>query len=286
MATLDVTAASSSISLDQYGRAQELERCLVDAGLPAELAPVENGEAEVTWVDGHEVLARDSEQWTTVLEGPAGEVDPVTHEAFMGVNADPVTGLLAPALWIDGVDHTATWAGCLESSQYSNPSAAYEPDPGELLLGSQRQAEAANEWMACAREHGLEGLEDVAADSSGMAPGPHAEIPLQTEPGLLTSVVEACPTFNEDYFRRVLDGDPTLEDDVSAGRISPNPLVLVEQPADLQDEGHDYGSTEEDRRFEELNAILYEDEAEFGERYGAEQAQQNIGGQGHGGEVE
>ncbi|MDR1151077.1 MAG: hypothetical protein LBK72_01140 [Bifidobacteriaceae bacterium] len=276
--TLDATVGSSPVSLDQYGRAQELEKCLVDVGLPATLTPVEKGEAEVTWADGHEVLARDSEQWTTVLEGPAGGVDPVTHEAFMDVSADPVTGLLAPALWIDGVDHTAAWVACLESSQYSNPSAAYEPDPGELLLGSQRQADVANEWMACAREHGLQGLKDVTADASGMAPGPHAEIPLKTEPALLETVVEACPTFNEDYFRRVLDGDPTLEDDVSAGRVNPNPLVLVEQPADLQEEGHDYGSTEEDRRFEELNVILYEDEAAFGERYGAEQTQGKIGG--------
>jgi hypothetical protein len=280
LATADslTSAEVTSVSLDQYGRTQVLQECLVDAGLPALLMPVEGGEAEIGWVEDHELLARDFEQVTTVLEGPNGEIDSTTRDAF-GNAKDSQTGTLAPALWVDGVDYTETWTLCLESSGYTNPTGYLEQDPGELLAFSQGRADAANDWMVCAREQGLPGLVDAKADASGMAPGPHAEIPFATDSALLRTVVQACPIFSEDYFRRLLEGDPTLDDDVEAGRIKADPLVLVEQPDGLQDDDYDFES-EEGRHYLELGEILYADERAFEEKYGREQAQRNAAGDG------
>jgi hypothetical protein len=166
-----------------------LEACLVEADLPAELTPLEGGEAQIDWAEGHEVLARDLEQVTAVLEGTAGEVDSTVHDAFMNVEVDPLTSNLAPSLWIDGADHTDTWIACLESSGYTSPTLYMEEDPAEAEIWAQRYGDATNEWIACAREHGLPSLADVTADPGGSPNGPHAEIPLSTEPALLRAVI-------------------------------------------------------------------------------------------------
>jgi hypothetical protein len=250
--------------LDQYGRAQAFQDCLVKAGLPAELTPADGGEASLGWAVGHEVMARDFENVTFIVEGPAGEIDPARHEAFLNAGQSAVSA--QAELWVDGVDQTEVWIRCLESSAYTNPTAYLQEDPGELLKFSQGRADAANDWIACARGQGLQGLVDVTADASGMAPGPHAEVPLETDPVLLRSVVEACPTFNEEYNRRLLEGDPTLEDDVEAGRIKADPTVFVEQPEGYQDDDYDYDSAEY-KHYDELLMILNRGWLEFEEHY-------------------
>jgi hypothetical protein len=238
------------------------------------LIPVDGGEAEIGWSGDHEILARDFEQMTILLEGPQGEIDPAVHDAFMDVEADAVTLAPAPALWVDGTDHTDTWVRCLESSQYTNPKTYLEQDPGEVQAWAQRLADAANNWTACAREHGMPGLTDVKPKAGDTGYGPHAEIPLTADPALLRSVLDACPSFDEEILRREIEGDPTLQDDLDAGRILPNPLVLVEEPDGLQEDGYDWKASEDGRRWSELGEVLYEDEAAFGERYGSEQQTQ------------
>jgi hypothetical protein len=233
------------------------------------MTPVEDGQAEVGWEEGHEVLARDFEQWTTLLEGPGGEIDQATHDAFMDVAVDPLTSELAPSLWVDGADHSGPWTECLSSSGYTNPTGV-SADPGELLRGAQRQADAANEWIACAREHGLESLADVTADADIGGIGAHVEIPLTTDPVLLQTVVEACPTFSEEYLGRVMDGDPTLDEDLEAGRLSAGPLIMAEQPPGSGEEGYDIKATEDGKRYLEFNRILYAGEKAFIERHTAE----------------
>jgi hypothetical protein len=260
-----------------------LETCLVEAGLPAQLTPVDGGEAQIGWVEGHEVLARDFEQWTELLEGPAGEVNPTNHDAFMDVEMDPLTSDLAPALWVDGNDHTATWTKCLESSGYTNPTADPEVDPKVDRIWAQRYADAANYWIACAREHGLPQLADTTPDGDDGPYGPHAEIPLNTGPDLLRTVVEACPIFKEDLVRRQVEGDVTLQDDIFEGRIAPIPLVLVEEPRGMQEaanteEGFDFKSGE-GKRYLELQGILYEAGQAFEEKYGREQAEKEAAGE-------
>ncbi|MDR0432467.1 MAG: hypothetical protein LBH48_04035, partial [Bifidobacteriaceae bacterium] len=157
------------------------------------------------------------------------------------------------------------------SSGYTNPTAYLEQDPGEAAAFLQGRVDAANDWIACARENGLPGLVDVAVDvNAGGGPGPHALIPLKTEAAVLGSVIEACPIFHEEYFRRLLEGDPTLQDDVDAGRIKADPLVLVEQPPGINDDDFDFES-EEGSHYLELGGILYADERAFEKKYGQEQ---------------
>ncbi|MDR0433336.1 MAG: hypothetical protein LBH48_08580 [Bifidobacteriaceae bacterium] len=247
-----------------------LEACLTEAGLPAVLTPVDGGEARIDWEESHEVLARDFEQWTTTLPGPTGIVDPATHDAFMDVEEDPGTFALAPSLWVDGEDHTDTWVGCLEESGYTNPTVYLEQDPGDVTLWNQRMAEAANDWIACAREHGMSALADVNAEGDDSGYGPHVEIPLDTEPALLRTVIDACPSFNEEVFRRQTEGDPTVDDDIRNGKVAPNPTILVEEPEGMQEEGFDFESPEYMQRSELLTIVL-EAEHEFAERYGHEQ---------------
>jgi hypothetical protein len=270
--------------LDQYGRTQSLEACLVAAGLPALLTPMDGGEAEIGWVEGHEVLARDFEQWTTILEGPAGEVDPAVHDAFTDVGVDPSTSNLEPALWVDGKDRTNAWIECLESSGYTNPTAYLGQDPASAAVWSQRYADAANDWIACARDHGLPQLADVNPEVGGSPLGPYVEVPLATEPELLRTVMEACPSVNEDVRRREADGDPTLEDDIFEGRVRPDPTIEVEEPVGMQeaantDAGYDFES-EAGKRYLELNSILRESARAFEEKYGREQAQKQAAGNG------
>jgi hypothetical protein len=262
--------------LDQYGRAQALEACLVEAGLPAVLNPVEGGEAEIGWAEGHEVLSRDFERMGVMLEGSGGPIDPAIYDAFMDVEEDPVTMDLAPSLWVNGTDYTTTWVECLESSGYTNPTAYLEPDPSEVQAHAQRMADSANNWIACARENGLPELVDAEPDPSIM-PAPHALIPLSTPPDLLRSVMEACPNFDEEFRRRELDGDPTLEDDWVAGRVTANPFVLTEDPPGLEIEGYDPQASEEGRRWSELNSILLQAEDEFIARWAAEQPKSDEG---------
>jgi hypothetical protein len=259
--------------LDQYGRAQALEACLVDARLPALLTPMDGGEAEIGWAEGHEVLSRDFENWTVLLDGPAGSIDPTTKEAFTNVDGDAATGTLAPSLWVDGKDYTRVWVGCLESSGYTNPTAYMEADPAEDDILQQRMVDAANEWIACAREHGLPGLADVIKDDPDRGPyGPHAEIPLETDPVLLESLMQACPMFNEEYTRRQAQGDSTVQDDVLAGRLAMNPLILVEAPDGLQSDSFDYES-EDGQRYLELQDLLYAPGYAMEEEYAREQVE-------------
>ncbi|MDR0432277.1 MAG: hypothetical protein LBH48_03070 [Bifidobacteriaceae bacterium] len=280
VATLEVGRASSSAAghPDQYSTASALQGCLADAGLPAVVVPVDGGEAEVGWAEGHEVVARDLDGGTTMLAGPSGAVDPAISDAVLNGDADPLTGELAPALWVDGVDKSAVWAGCLESSGYTPPSPESDTDPGELLRGSQRQADAANDWIRCARENGLENLADVTADDSGMAPGPHVVVPLSTPPDLLRSVVAECPTFSEEMLRRTFEGDPTLGEEIMEGRGPIGPLVFAEEPVGLQEEGYDMEASEDGRRFAELSEILYEGEAAFLASLEEERLSDDLGG--------
>jgi hypothetical protein len=266
-------------NLDQYGRAQVLEGCLVEAGLPAQLTPVEGGEMQIDWEQGHEVLARDFEQITTLLDGPAGEINPGIHDAFMDVEEDPVTLAPAPALWIDGKDHTDTWVRCLESSHYTNPAAYLAEDADEALAFTQRFADATNDWMACAREHGLPELKDVRAAGDNGPLGPHAEIPLSTEPALLRTVIEACPIFSEDLARRRVEGDPTVDEDIRAGRTTPDPLVYAEEPEGAgADENYDFESGE-GKRYVELNEVLFEASRAFEDKLATKQARIDASGQ-------
>ena len=280
VATLRTAASTSSNStqppedLDQYGRAQALEACLVEAHLPAQLTPMGDGEAQIDWADGHEVLARDTEQVTTILEGPGGEVNPNTHQAFMDANQDPLTLDLAPALWIDGKDHTDTWTRCLQSSKYTGPTTYLEEDSKEDQVLAQRYTDAANYWIACARENGLPHLADVKAKTEGSPYGPHAEIPLHTEPALLRTLVEACPIFDEEIVKRQMEADPTLQDDILEGNVTPIPLVLTEEPDGMQaaaslPEGFDFESGE-GKRYLELNEILYEAGIALEDKYNAQ----------------
>jgi hypothetical protein len=115
-------------------------------------------------------------------------------------------------------------------------------------------------------------LVDAAAEADTSGYGPHAEVPLDTEPALLRTVIEACPNFNEEILRRQIEGDATLEDEIRAGQILPNPFVLVEEPEGMQEEGFDFEGSEEYQRRTELLSIVLEAEHEFAERYGQEQA--------------
>jgi hypothetical protein len=255
-----------SQDLGQYERALALEGCLVNADLPALLTPMDGGEAQIGWTEGHEILARDFEQWTEMLEGPDGEIDPAVHDAFMDVEADSVTLAPVPALWVDGKDHSDTWIECLKSSEYTNPTAYMEQDPGDALLWAQRMAASTNDWIACAREHGFPRLRDVTADADNGPLGPHVEIPLNAELSLLQTVVDACPLFSEEIAKRVADGDTTLDDDILEGRVTPNPLVYVEQPVGAAEDDYDFGSGE-GKRYLDLTDVLFSDGRALEERY-------------------
>jgi hypothetical protein len=154
---------------EQVEGAEALLACLQDADLPAALTPLDKG-ARVGWQSqGHDIMARYPDGYFVPVPGKAGEFAQETIEAFELAHPDGY------GLEVDGVDRTAPFAACHERSAYVDPTEL-DADPASELALHQRQADATNAWIACARQNGLPELADVTAAADGGPP--EALIPL------------------------------------------------------------------------------------------------------------
>jgi hypothetical protein len=257
VASLQTGGSSPAPHSEQYLGAEALYACLTDAGLPARLEPVEDDRALVNWGEGHEVLFVFANGFGGAHPGSSGEINPDVESAFWNDHSSNAAGgEIQPALMVDGVDESATWASCLEDSGYTDPQIDQPAgDPAEELKAKQQMADATNEWIACARENGLPDLVDVSATADGWTTVPEAQIPLSMTPDALRTLLGACPNFDEEQARAMMNPDFDPEADWHY-----NPSVTVKLPPEMSDPGYTPDATESDalKRFEALQSVLTE----------------------------
>jgi hypothetical protein len=240
LATLAACTALTGCSSDspqdsaQDRIAEGFYSCLTDAGLPAQLDSFD-GALHFDWPQtGYDIHANIplaamdlvgssySSVWH-MIPGRSGDFEEFSER--MAANFDPEEFILE----IDGVDHSATYASCHDQHPYRPPD--YEVDPAEELRGKQLVAESTNNWVSCARDHGLPDLVDVSpGKADNWLTSPTAEIPAHTTPELLRAVLAECPNFDAEQAERA--EAPGFDE----SEYRPDPSISVADPADLSDQ--------------------------------------------------
>jgi hypothetical protein len=249
VATLGKSAEEDAGKSEQRLGAEAFYECLVDAGLPAELQPVDDsdtGDAMVGWAYDHIVMERYPDGMTGV-SGDTTDADQNAIDAFF--NEDATTyGLV-----VDGVDHTAAFEKCHTSSGYTQPE--YQSDPAEELRMKQQIVDATNPWIACARENGLPDLVDLTA-SADQEEWPTAELPSDMTVEELRALLEACPAFDEEQART------QMQPDFDGANWKPDPSLSIALPPGFDTNEWD-ANDPAIKLWEELNTVLYEKQSEF-----------------------
>ncbi|MDR2895629.1 MAG: hypothetical protein LBV30_03105 [Propionibacteriaceae bacterium] len=103
----------------------------------------------------------------------------------------------ATRLIVDGIDHTAQWAACLDESGYSGDaveaameSASFDPAWAAALVA------ANNQWAACARENGWSQVEDVDMPADGDTSDLFVQLPEEITVAQINQLMAACPNWD------------------------------------------------------------------------------------------
>jgi hypothetical protein len=256
------TAAGADLRATQREGAEALHSCLAAANLPVELVDREDGSAEFLFtIEGHDIVARFPNGTGVTWEGKTGTLPPELSDDELWASRAPDEAFL----WIDGTDHSEVFAECWDKSGYVDPQSL-PPLPADELLEKQKVAAATNDWIACARDHGLNGIDDVTATADGWSTYPEGTIPLSTSTELLRTVLESCPNFNEDEARRLADPETDVSD---WNTRTPDPHLRIAPPPEWEDssstptaapEGNDNPDV---AHYAELNAILDQESRAF-----------------------
>ncbi|MDR1294813.1 MAG: hypothetical protein LBK59_07635 [Bifidobacteriaceae bacterium] len=245
----EASGSGDATASAQRQGAEAFYACLTDAGLPAVLNPVDdsdNGDAAVGWETDHTVMERIPGQFSGVSGGEGGAASQEDADAFFAQGEDTY------GLVVDGVDHTAQYQQCHESSGYVQPE--YPRDPAEEAKQRQASVDATNEWIACARENGYPDLADVQVSSTEPDQWPQATLPLSTTADQLRALLEVCPNFDEDQAREMMSGEATTQD------WTVQPSIGFEQPSS---DDADSDSDAQFNHLSELVEILYEKQQAF-----------------------
>jgi hypothetical protein len=263
VATLETEGGKDATRSPQRRGAEAYYDCLIAAGLPATLEPIDNGDAFVAWEEtGHDVLVSTPLDGGMSLPGKSDPDDPafedMANEFWNSVAADNTY-----ALMIDGVDHSDTLESCYTESGYVAPGSVM--DPGEELKAKQAFADATNTWIECARDNGFPNMQDVTAEVDNWATSPDAVIPLATPSEVLRAALEACPNFDPEKATRENAPDFDWENE-----HVPDPSIIIEPPPEWSDASINTMSPEVEEsadvlHYNELSEILYEKSNEFWE---------------------
>ncbi|MDR1512155.1 MAG: hypothetical protein LBS56_01535 [Propionibacteriaceae bacterium] len=196
-------ATQGTGAVDLEAVAQAFYNCLSDAGLP-----VEYGEP----IDGRSVMVTFDDEVPAMWVGKGGAigltsaVPEAEAQAFFDqiyqVNEDTPTDAafdsadLEPLLQVDGVDHSETWARCLDSSGYDE-NAVWDSlyDPAVMTAFNQSIVDASNEWAKCARENGHPNVIDAHMPQSDTE-NPTALLPASITEDQLRQLLAVCPNFD------------------------------------------------------------------------------------------
>jgi hypothetical protein len=192
--TTDVVAAD-----DLEAVATALYNCLRDDGIPAEYETDPSGSPTlITFSDDHRVTwtlpggyPRQNEGYTQAEE-----------EAFLAELEQQVADIDLSAgspfetkLEVDGVDHSAVFAQCVETSGYSE-DAVYASINWDTTLSPwyQVMVEASNQWAACARENGWPDVTDAHMPQGDEIPT--ALLPISITEDQLRQLLAVCPIYD------------------------------------------------------------------------------------------
>ncbi len=185
--------------------------CMSDAGLPVELIRNVAGDLTIVgFIQQHNVDIYYDEGYGRMEFGPLMlPQDRSRIEA--AIEAAQQARSQEVLLFVDAIDHSGSFARCLEQTGY-DPTAA-EADavvPGFDLDTLTRQVRANNRWAACARDHGWMMVSDSALPDKPLSKANMDQWPTVTLPGTMTAVelrqlLDDCPHYD-------LAGDQALRE--------------------------------------------------------------------------
>jgi hypothetical protein len=242
--------------LEQVGKA--FYDCLTDAGLPVELRANSTGQvALVQFGASHTVVGRDADRSPILQLGTASE------QAFNQQVEDFLNSASTdPELLVDGIDQSAPWATCLDTTGYSVSAAqsTFQMDPAVF----EAQVKANNQWAACVRDNGFPNVKDtVMPQVLDGTQWPTVLLPVTMTEEQLRELVAACPTF---YAARQEELDNFLQESPNAtgppADYVPYPSISFDSPGMSADYIPDESLSPEDlatrQRLIPMFDILYE----------------------------
>ncbi|MDR1189225.1 MAG: lipoprotein [Bifidobacteriaceae bacterium] len=109
-------------------------------------------------------------------------------------------------LIVGGIDRSDVLIGCIDTTGYFVPEPVF--DPGDEAVQKQAEAEAANEWAACARENGIPDVLDAEVIVDGFTTRPGASVPGSTSVETFKDTLNECPPIDPDRDLTVSNTDP------------------------------------------------------------------------------
>ncbi|MDR1386232.1 MAG: hypothetical protein LBJ44_01315 [Propionibacteriaceae bacterium] len=176
---------------EQRRSADEFLLCLADFSVPASLRDLGPAGDSVVWEPTDSVVARDRDGQELVYNVPGGqELDDQALAAAWATGQTTEDGTVV-VLVIDGVDHSAAYAACLDASGYHLPMAVADP----VILSDEAQAvlDQSNQWAACARANGWPDVADVTPVDGGLS---EVVIPIRVDEAGLRALMAACPAYD------------------------------------------------------------------------------------------
>jgi hypothetical protein len=255
-------------------RAEAFYACLMDEGFPAILEDYEGDQSRVGFEapgpDALAILVEPEGQFRQLYEPDMNlgdkDFELRLQEAAVARAEELVEAAKASpygmVVEFDGVDRTAEYVGCLESSAYTEPEIVR--DWAAEAERDRKIADVSNEWAACAREHGVLGVKDavVARDTH-----PVALLPPSISPAALRQLVEDCPPFDPEIEQGYVDAMNAAENPADV-EYPHQPSIGFDVPGyDNQDDGAP-PSEEIATQMDELEAILYADRSAYFESVG------------------
>jgi hypothetical protein len=199
------SAASSEYStatyppgdLEQLASAERLSACFEEHGIVPDWA-----ELQMEGRDGVYYSVMPGPQTTSFWVNGPGARGQATED-FRG-GGDIRYGD-TPIFFDGGVDRSAEYAACLESSGYFFPRPSFPPE--EEAPQKRAVAEASNDWAACARRTGYSDVVDAEVRIDGWETSPYVTIPGTITEEQLRAILDECPYVSAQYRESSLGPD-------------------------------------------------------------------------------
>ncbi|MDR0365346.1 MAG: hypothetical protein LBH68_00715 [Bifidobacteriaceae bacterium] len=200
--------------------------CLLDAGIPADLSPLDGTQykVELTTDESFYVCSSAGCMLSVARNVRASESQVEALESkYQAMQARYGEDEGALYLFVGDADLTDAYRSCIDETGYVDPTIAI--DPGQQAHDLEMQFEATLAWVECARENGMPLLDDPHRPSVGqeVTQGSAVVLPLTTDLVALRGVLAECPASGQD---EAVDG---------SGSAGWAPAITVEAPVVEED---------------------------------------------------